>query len=123
MTSSKKFSALENEIREGLLQDEAKQFEAAHEAIGQVLGFNAQNSEQQGDPDPRWIVEDAMCFVFEDHVKEADGSNLSLEKARQVRPLYAQQSADLRNADGSRWVHAAGVGADSTHQDESGRRL
>lgn len=101
LTSSKKFSALEKEIREGLLQDEAKKFEAAQESIGQLLGFNAQNSEDQGDPDPRWIVEDALCFVFEDHIKENEGGSLALEKARQVasHPKWVRANVAALNED------------------------
>ena len=84
LTNQRKFSALEKEVREGLMQDEAKKFEAAHEKLGDLLGFNAQNSEETGAPDPRWLIGDKLCIVFEDHVKKTDGDDLSLEKARQV---------------------------------------
>lgn len=84
LTNQRNFSALEKEIREGLMQDEASKFEAAHEKLGDILGFNAQNSEEKGAPDPRWLISDKLCIVFEDHVKKTNGDELSLEKARQA---------------------------------------
>lgn len=84
LTNQRKYSALEKEIREGLMQDESSKFEAAQEKLGDLLGFNAQNSEEKGAPDPRWLIGDKLCIVFEDHVKKVDRDELSLEKARQA---------------------------------------
>lgn len=84
LTAQKGYIEREVEILEGIMQDEAKKFEASHVAIGALLGFDAQNSEEQGAPDPRWLIRDQLCFVFEDHMKENSGDMLSLEKARQA---------------------------------------
>lgn len=84
LTNPAKFTRLETEIRAGLSQDDSKPFEKAHEALGDLLGFFAQNSYEQGAPDPRWSAGEGLCLVFEDHIKEAAGTALSLEKARQV---------------------------------------
>jgi len=52
--------------------------------VSDLLGFNAQNSEEKGAPDPRWLIGDKLCIVFEDHVKKTNRDYLSLEKARQA---------------------------------------
>ncbi len=84
LTNQQNFARLEKSIREGLASDDSKKFEAAQEKLGDLLGFVAQNTEAKGDPDPQWYVGQELCFVFEDHVKETAGTEISLEKARQV---------------------------------------
>lgn len=84
LSNSARFTRLETQIRTGLRQDVAIDFEGAHEKLGDLLGFLAQNSEEQGAPDPRWSAGEHLCFVFEDHIKGTPGSALSLAKARQA---------------------------------------
>lgn len=84
LTNPAKFTKLETELREGLNQDKGNLFEKAHEALGDLLGFQAQNSDATGAPDPRWSAGEGLCLVFEDHIKKSTGADLSLEKARQV---------------------------------------
>lgn len=101
LTHQGNFSALEKEIRAGLLQDESKKFESAQEKLGRLLGFSAQNSEEKGAPDPRWLIGDQLCFVFEDHVKKRSGDELPLGKARQVasHPKWVRRHINLLHHD------------------------
>ena len=84
LTNRKRYSSVESQISEGIHQDEAKDFESAHEKLGELLGFNSWNPKGKGAPDPVWIIGDNLCFVFEDHIKNSDGMELSIEKARQA---------------------------------------
>ena len=90
------FTGLEAAIRGGL-QKGGKRFEAAHQQLGSLLGFDSQNSEGKGDPDPRWLIEDSLCIVFEDHIKETDASELPLNKARQAaaHPKWVQENIPM----------------------------
>lgn len=78
------YKAFEAQIRNGLDQDEANQFESAHKDLGTLLGFDSNNPIGNGTPDPIWVAQDSLCFVFEDHIKKNSGQILKLDKARQV---------------------------------------
>ena len=77
------YSKREKEILDGLLSMEKGPFEEAHKKLGEMLGFVADNVEEEGSPDPWWISK-SRCFVFEDHQGAAPSSELSTKKARQV---------------------------------------
>ena len=79
----RKFARREKEIRDGLQSNDSVAFESAHEKLGEVLGFETGNSEEDGAPDPWWISGN-ICLVFEDHSGAEDTSSLSVRKARQV---------------------------------------
>jgi len=72
---------LEKAIIEGLSSPES--FENAHKELGTLLGFECNNVESEGSPDPWWISQ-KFCFVFEDHAGAMSTSTLSTSKARQV---------------------------------------
>ncbi len=84
LTTERRFAQLEQEIRTGLYGKDGDAFELAHERLGRLLGFNSQNPSAHGAPDPFWLIDGSLCFVFEDHIKEHDGSALALHKARQA---------------------------------------
>ncbi len=75
------FALREKEILEGL--ESVERFEQAHKLLGEMVGFDVGKVEDEGSPDPWWIVGD-VCLVFEDHVGAQDGSTLDVKKARQV---------------------------------------
>jgi len=75
------FALREKEILEGLESEET--FEQAHNLLGEMLGFDADKVEEEGSPDPWWIVED-VCLVFEDHAGAQNSSSIDVKKARQV---------------------------------------
>jgi hypothetical protein len=79
-----KYTAFEKEILQGIMQNDAPPFEAAHEKLGTLLGFESGNVETSGAPDPWWLVHPKLCFVFEDYTGAQPTSTLSVAKARQV---------------------------------------
>ena len=79
----RKFARREKEILDGLQSKDSVVFESAHKLLGDLLGFEAGNSEEEGAPDPWWISGNT-CFVFEDHSGAEGSSSLSVRKARQV---------------------------------------
>lgn len=71
-------------ILENISSSESKKFEPGHERLGKLLGFNAGNKNTSGAPDPWWIVNEELCFVFEDHSDGLVGGTVSVNKARQA---------------------------------------
>lgn len=61
------YTKREKEIIEGL--SDPDQFEAAHEKLGELLGFDVGKIEADATPDPWWIADD-LCLVFEDHARK-----------------------------------------------------
>lgn len=58
-------------------------FESAHAALGNFLGFSADNDESDAAPDPWWLGEH-LGIVFEDHAEAEETSLLGAVKARQA---------------------------------------
>lgn len=83
MVHDGKFAKREKEILDGLQSNEKGSFEHAHKLLGEMLGFEAGNVEQDGSPDSWWIAGN-ICFVFEDHAGAQETSALDVRKARQV---------------------------------------
>lgn len=79
-----RFVQVERIILEGIAQNEATAFENAQRELGDLLGFSAGKVESTGSPDPWWMVDDELSFVFEDYTEAADTSLLSVTKARQA---------------------------------------
>lgn len=79
----RKYSEREKDILGGLLSDDTKKFENAHKLLGEMLGFESDNKETDGSPDPWWISSN-ICLVFEDHSGANTESSLDVTKARQV---------------------------------------
>lgn len=79
-----KYTRLELDILNDIQKARGEKFESGHQKLGTLLGFNSQNSDGEGAPDPWWQIEDSLCFVFEDHIKKSDGDKLELDKARQA---------------------------------------
>lgn len=77
------FAKREKQILEGLRSKEKGPFEEAHKLLGEMLGFDADNKEVDGSPDPWWIA-GSLCLVFEDHAGAQDSSALDVTKARQA---------------------------------------
>lgn len=82
-TYERRYSAREKEIIEGLASSDTKKFEEAHKLLGTMLGFESDNKETDGAPDPWWITSD-ICLVFEDHSGANETTAISVEKARQA---------------------------------------
>lgn len=82
-TYQRKYTERENEIISGLSSSNAYTFENAHKLLGIMLGFNSDNKETDGAPDPWWINSN-ICLVFEDHSSADINSAISITKARQA---------------------------------------
>lgn len=81
-SSSRKINQHLTSIRSGLLSNKATLFEDAQENLGRLLGFEANNSKEDGAPDPWWISED-NGIVFEDYT--ATGSNPVISKKKTLQ--------------------------------------
>jgi Rad3-related DNA helicase len=76
------YTKREKEIIEGLSGPD--QFEAAHEKLGELLGFGVGKIEADATPDPWWIADD-LCLVFEDHAgAKGPTAVIDATKARQA---------------------------------------
>ncbi len=78
------YDRYEKVILDNIMEDDAAKFEFAQVKLGEWLGFQAGNKETNGAPDPWWMVNEDLCFVFEDHSEAQETSSLSVTKARQV---------------------------------------
>jgi hypothetical protein len=74
----------EKAIQEGLAQTDHRKFEDAHQRLGRMIGFDAGNVESSAAPDPWWMADETLCFIFEDHSEAKATSSLDVTKARQV---------------------------------------
>ncbi len=103
LTHEARFAEKLTKIRAGLNQAEAARFEAAHVELGRLLGFQSDKSDAEGAPDPWWLVDEGLCFVFEDHSGAKPGNELSLEKARQAssHPAWIRQNLKALRSDAS----------------------
>jgi len=93
----RKFIQAEKFVLENLESASSAQFEQAHVKLGELLGFDAGNVETSGAPDPWWIVDENLCFIFEDHSDANPDSNLHLDKARQIatHPNWVREKLPL----------------------------
>ena len=82
-THDRSFARREKEILDGLRSKNKGPFEQAHKLLGEMLGFDADNKETDGSPDPWWIA-GSLCLVFEDHAGAQSDSSLDVTKARQA---------------------------------------
>lgn len=81
----RKYDAEETAILSALLQnDDGRVFEEGHERLGRLLGYSAANSADDAAPDPWWIADDSLCFVFEDHAEGKACTVFSVRKGRQA---------------------------------------
>ena len=103
--NNQRFSKEVLDIREGLAPGSGSQrFEDAHVRLGRLLGFDADNRETPGAPDPWWIVDSDLCLIFEDHSEADPSSSLNVNKARQVSSHVAWAREHLPLSDEARIV-------------------
>ncbi len=101
-TYKRQYSAREKEILEGLASDDTRKFENAHKLLGAMLGFESDNKETDGSPDPWWISSN-ICLVFEDHSGAKTTTAIDVKKARQAashpnwmkKNVLSAQKADI----------------------------
>jgi hypothetical protein len=95
--NERKYAKEEQFILENLFESDNTKFEAAQEHLGRLLGYQAGNKESTGAPDPWWIVNEQLCFVFEDHSDANSESILDVKKARQAasHPNWIRDNLNL----------------------------
>jgi hypothetical protein len=85
--NSTRFEAEVKAIKDGLAKSAAKPFEQAQVRLGNLLGYEANRSEDDAAPDPWWCAGDEICIVFEDHTN-VDSANangpVGAQKVRQA---------------------------------------
>lgn len=77
---------------------QTKKFENAHKLLGIMLGFDSDNRESEGAPDPWWISSN-LCLVFEDHSGASASSAIDISKARQAASHPAWMRANVPAAE------------------------
>ncbi|MFB7159529.1 DEAD/DEAH box helicase [Lysinibacillus sp. NPDC056232] len=97
ISSDRKFEKRITSILEGLSSNEnSKKFEAAHKDLGKLLGYNADNTEENSGPDPWWTIGNEFCLVAEDYT-ETDGEKpIPTYKIRQLNdhPKWLQRKIE-----------------------------
>jgi hypothetical protein len=91
--NDRRYDRREREIQEGLAQTDPPAFEQAQELLGRLIGYDAGNRESSAAPDPWWIADESLCFVFEDHSAANADSALGADKVRQAaaHPNWVRQ--------------------------------
>lgn len=91
-SNSRKIEKYFNEIRQGLSGKDADNFEAAQVSLGKLLGLFADNSSEQGGPDPWWFIGNTGV-VFEDYTDTEENAVISKRKVLQANghPDFLQE--------------------------------
>lgn len=94
----RRFAEREKLILDGILSENSTQFERAHVELGRLLGYDAGNKESVGAPDPWWMVDETLCFIFEDHSEAQVASSLDVTKARQAgsHPNWVEENLGVK---------------------------
>jgi hypothetical protein len=84
-------------ILENIDQNEASLFEQAHERLGRLIGYETGNPNSTASPDPWWIANEDLCFVFEDYSDAKQGAVLGANKATQAarHPEWCRENLRL----------------------------
>ena len=64
--------------------DDSDAFEEAQRRLGELLGFDAGNSNADATPDPWWISDGQVCLVFEDKNDSKPETPVSVKQIRQA---------------------------------------
>jgi hypothetical protein len=89
------------EILDGLHQTSSRSFERAQVLIGQLLGYEAGNSEDDSAPDPWWVLTDTKGIVFEDYTDCKIDAVISTEKIRQAvsHPAWLAERVEFKTVE------------------------
>lgn len=79
-----RYDKFEAQVRTNLNENDAKLFEEGHAKLGELLGYDAGNRNDTASPDPWWMANGSLCFIFEDHSDANPENSLSVDKARQA---------------------------------------
>jgi hypothetical protein len=102
MVNDAKYAKEEAAVLSGIMENDGKKFEQGHERLGKLLGYEAGNRETAGAPDPWWIANESLCFIFEDYTEATKDGSVAVKKARQAATHANWVRANLpvtKNAD------------------------
>ena len=96
--NNRRFKEEVESIRSKLQEDDSDQFEEAQKHLGSLIGYDADNKESSGSPDPWWEVDSNLIFVFEDYTETTSGQSVPTKKARQAtgHPNWIRDRLSLR---------------------------
>lgn len=97
-TSVRKFERDASSITNGLVSTDSTKFEEAHRFLGELLGFQSENSSGHATPDPWWICTDELCIVFEDKSDSNSDNGVSVAHTRQAvsHPKWIRDNVRLQ---------------------------
>ena len=67
------------------LNDKGTNFEQGYELLGNFLGYDAHNTNEDGAPDPWWIINENICIVCESKIYESSEKAIPLKDVREAR--------------------------------------
>lgn len=82
--SPRKFKQDMKQIIDGLASTNSDVFEEAHLLLGEVLGFESDNSTSDATPDPWWVSTNKLCLVFEDKSDSKPENPIPVKHTRQA---------------------------------------
>lgn len=98
LMNNDKFERQSDRIWSKLSRDDSDSFEDGHKKLGELLGFDSGNMESDGAPDPWWVVNSDLVFVFEDYTETDSDQSVHTNKARQAggHPNWIRDHLPLR---------------------------
>ena len=81
---NKEFEEQVSQVFSDLNSSDGKVFEKGLVALGRLIGYVSTNSENSGDPDPRWMLENKLCIVTECKIFESVDQEISISNVRQA---------------------------------------
>ncbi|WP_315858457.1 DEAD/DEAH box helicase [Cyanobium sp. Lug-B] len=83
-SSIRRFEQDIKSIGDMLRSTDSDQFEEAHRLLGEILGFQSENSTGHAAPDPWWISTAELCIVFEDKSDSNPDNAVPVNTVRQA---------------------------------------
>ncbi len=99
-TTLRKFERDVRNVSDGLQSIDSATFEEAHRLLGELLGFQSENSSGNAAPDPWWISTDELCIVFEDKSDSKPENAVSVAHTRQAvsHPNWIRDNVPLKSS-------------------------
>lgn len=94
--TNKRFEDKISDILLGIKEATGIKFENYQTRLGQFLGYVAVNPQEDGAPDPYWIINDDICIVSEDKIYESNTKNIPLDDVTQAKRHETWIRANVR---------------------------
>ncbi len=83
--SGRRFESKISEVLHGLNEGIGIQFENYQTQLGKMLGYLAENPEDESAPDPYWVINDDICVVTEDKLYESSSKKIPTVDVTQAK--------------------------------------